>query len=125
MTTVYGIEIAPKNDRYVAIAEKSMKMLLESLLPGAALCNTFPVRKYERNLPSSFSIKHLVSRIPAWFPGAGFKRHALYCRKLTNEMLNRPFEFVKTNIVWSFWSSLRHHLTVSLGKRGRNAMHHV
>jgi hypothetical protein len=51
MSTVYGIEIAPKNDRYVDIAEKSIKLLLESLLPGAALCNTFPVREYESNRP--------------------------------------------------------------------------
>jgi hypothetical protein len=50
MQTVYGIEIAPKNDRYVAIAEESVKMLAESLIPGAALCNIFPVRKYQSNL---------------------------------------------------------------------------
>jgi hypothetical protein len=50
MSTVYGIEIAPKDDRYVSIAEESIKMLVESLLPGAALCNIFPVRKYESNL---------------------------------------------------------------------------
>ena len=47
----------------------------------------------------SFINQHLVSHIPAWFPGAGFKRHALYCRKLTNEMVDRPFEFVKKNMV--------------------------
>jgi hypothetical protein len=50
MQTVYGIEISPKNDRYVAIAEESIKMVVESLLPGAALCNIFPIRKYESNL---------------------------------------------------------------------------
>jgi hypothetical protein len=56
MSTVYGIEIAPKNDRYVAIAEESIKMLLESVVPGATLCNTFPVRKYESN--RRFSMIH-------------------------------------------------------------------
>src|SRR5580693_1901440 len=49
MLIVYGIQIAPKNDRYVAIAEESAKMVFESLIPGASLCNIFPVRKYECN----------------------------------------------------------------------------
>ena len=53
MLTVYGIQIAPKNDRYVAIAEESAKMLVESVLPGASLCNIFPVCKYESNLQFS------------------------------------------------------------------------
>jgi len=47
MLTVYGIQIAPKNDRYVAIAEESAKLLVESVLPGASLCNIFPVCKYD------------------------------------------------------------------------------
>ena len=50
MLTVYGIHITAKNDRYVTIAEKSMKMAIESLLPGASLCNIFPVRKYQSNV---------------------------------------------------------------------------
>jgi hypothetical protein len=53
MLIVYGIQIAPKNDRYVAIAEESAKMVFESLIPGASLCNIFPVRKYESNLQFS------------------------------------------------------------------------
>lgn len=37
--------------------------------------------------------------IPAWFPGAKFKREALRSRKLAQEVLDVPFEFVKTQIV--------------------------
>jgi len=37
--------------------------------------------------------------IPAWFPGAKFKREALRSRKLAQEVLDVPFEFVKKEIV--------------------------
>jgi hypothetical protein len=95
-------------------------MIAASLMPGAALCNIFPIRKYQSNFRFSMiyrdlTDKHLVRHIPTWFPGAKFKRHAFYCRKLTNEM---PFEFVKKNMVLPFLSSSRHHLTASLGKWG-------
>jgi hypothetical protein len=45
MQIVYGIEIAPKNDRYVAIAEESIKIVTDSILPGALLCHIFPLRE--------------------------------------------------------------------------------
>jgi hypothetical protein len=46
METVYGIEIAQRNDRYMVIAEESVKLVTESLFPGAALYNLFPARKF-------------------------------------------------------------------------------
>jgi hypothetical protein len=48
METVYGIEIAPQNDRYVFIAEESLKMVAKSVFPGSTLFNMFPVRKFLR-----------------------------------------------------------------------------
>lgn len=40
-----------------------------------------------------------VRYIPAWFPGAKFKRHALRTRKLVNESMSKPFDFVKRSRV--------------------------
>lgn len=37
--------------------------------------------------------------IPAWFPGAQFKRSGLKCRKLAAVMLNEPFERLRENMV--------------------------
>jgi hypothetical protein len=111
MSTVYGIDIAPKNDRYVATAKESVKIITESLLPGATLCNTFPLRKYASNFRSSVIYCSQTSvQSVAFQPGflePGFKRHALHWKKLTNEMLDRPFEFVKKNMILSFFTSLQ------------------
>jgi hypothetical protein len=108
MQTVYGIEIAPKDDRYVFIAEESVRMATRSVFPGSTLFNMFPARKF--SITGFFSTIYLfisVGLLPPWFPGAGFKRYALYCKKITNEMIDRPFEFVKKNMV--FVTFLPHH----------------
>ena len=40
-----------------------------------------------------------VTYIPAWFPGAGWKRTALDWRKDLNKMCDSPYEFTKTQLV--------------------------
>ncbi|KAF8871725.1 cytochrome P450 [Infundibulicybe gibba] len=82
MGTMYGHDVAPKNDRFVAIAEDAVTKASEALLPGASAVNTFPILRYW----------------PSWLPGAGFKRHAKETNQLTREMLNRPFDFVRENM---------------------------
>ena len=41
------------------------------------------------------SIPPVVQHLPEWFPGAGFKRYAKICRKLTRQLRDLPFDFVK------------------------------
>ncbi|KAK7048352.1 O-methylsterigmatocystin oxidoreductase [Favolaschia claudopus] len=82
METIYGYEVQPTNDRFVAIAEKAVKKLSDSFFPGAVAVNTFPI------------LRHL----PSWMPGAGFHRYAAECRELTAEMQKVPFEFTKQNM---------------------------
>lgn len=40
-----------------------------------------------------------VKHVPAWMPGANFQRQAQAWRKLTREMVDRPFETVKQKMV--------------------------
>ncbi|KAF7365161.1 O-methylsterigmatocystin oxidoreductase [Mycena venus] len=82
MSTVYGYEVKPENDRFVTIAESAVKKISESFLPGVAIVNTFPV------------LRHL----PLWMLGADFQCFAAECRQLTQEMQKLPFEFVKQNM---------------------------
>ncbi|KAJ6585036.1 cytochrome P450 [Mycena capillaripes] len=82
MSTMYGYDVEPRNDRFVAISENAVKKLSDSFFPGAAVVNTFPILRY----------------LPSWFPGAGFQRFAAECRELTEEMRQVPFEFVKQNM---------------------------
>ncbi|KAG1875757.1 CyP450 monooxygenase [Suillus subluteus] len=40
----------------------------------------------------------ILTRLPAWFPGASFQRIAQRTRKLALESINEPFEYVKRNM---------------------------
>ncbi|KAJ7366948.1 cytochrome P450 [Mycena albidolilacea] len=82
MATVYGYEVKPSNDRFVALSENAVKKLSDSFLPGAAVVNAFPILRY----------------MPSWMPGAGFQRVAAECRQITEEMQKVPFNFVKQNM---------------------------
>ncbi|KAI9566868.1 CyP450 monooxygenase [Boletus coccyginus] len=79
MTVVYGYEMAPQNDLFASIADRASEMLTNCFFPGAALVNTFPF------------LRHL----PEWCPGAGFKQYAKICRKLTRDLRDLPFNFVR------------------------------
>ena len=89
MSLAYGYEIAEANDRYVAIAEDAISKAVASVLPGARLVNVVP------------ALRHL----PAWLPGMGFKRHAREVARLTDDMVNLPFAFVKEEMVRRSWVS--------------------
>ncbi|THV04845.1 cytochrome P450 [Dendrothele bispora CBS 962.96] len=79
----YGIQINEKvdeyGDNYVSLADKAMSTLAQAGLFGTYMVDYLPILKY----------------IPPWLPGASFKRLAFQWRKLTLEMLNRPFDLVK------------------------------
>ncbi|KAF8139519.1 cytochrome P450 [Mycena galopus ATCC 62051] len=82
MSTIYGYEIKPTNDRFVTLSENAVKKIAEAFFPGAAAVNTFPILRY----------------LPSWMPGAGFQHFAAECRQLTEEMRKVPFDFVKQNM---------------------------
>ncbi|KAF7346390.1 O-methylsterigmatocystin oxidoreductase [Mycena sanguinolenta] len=101
MVTVYGYEVQSSNDRFVALSENAAKKLSDSSFPGAVAVNTFPILRY----------------LPSWMPGAGFQRFAAgkqttygynlhlltdlndsECRRVTKEMREVPFEYVKQNM---------------------------
>ncbi|KAF7362318.1 O-methylsterigmatocystin oxidoreductase [Mycena venus] len=82
MATVYGYDIKPKHDRFVYLAEESIKKLGETVHPGTFAVNTFPFLRY----------------LPSWFPGCGFHRFARDTSELVEEMKNAPYDFVRQNM---------------------------
>ena len=42
MNVTYGIKIAPKNDRYITIAEKALNGMSEAATPGRFLVDLLP-----------------------------------------------------------------------------------
>ncbi|KAF8513275.1 cytochrome P450 [Gautieria morchelliformis] len=79
MLIAYGHEVATDDDEYVQVAEAANKTFSDALNPGSFLVDFMP------------ALKH----VPAWFPGASFKRKANAWRKLSRDLIERPFEAVK------------------------------
>ncbi|EIN05560.1 cytochrome P450 [Punctularia strigosozonata HHB-11173 SS5] len=79
MDVTYGIKIADTNDKYITKAEEAISRFAHAGNPTTYLVNTFPWLKH----------------VPAWFPGAQFKRDAIKWRPLSHEMVTWPFEDTK------------------------------
>ncbi|KAG1753030.1 cytochrome P450 [Suillus lakei] len=76
--------LSSENDPYVSAVTKLVEILTNGQTPErAAILSAFP----------------FLAHIPAWFPGAKFKRDALHSRKLAQKVLDAPFEFTKLEIV--------------------------
>lgn len=75
MTIAYGLDVKPKNDPHLQAAEEAIDALLQAVVPGAFLVDSLPVLKY----------------VPAWMPGASFKRKAREWRIATEKTLHDPF----------------------------------
>ncbi|KAJ7711951.1 cytochrome P450 [Mycena metata] len=82
MSVSYGIDVLPDHDPYIALAQKVMKVAGEVATPGTFLVDSIPSLKY----------------VPAWFPGAGFKRRANEWRDLGRQVQKVPFAEVKNQI---------------------------
>ncbi|KAL0958150.1 hypothetical protein HGRIS_000317 [Hohenbuehelia grisea] len=75
----YGLDIQAADDPYIRLAEAAQHPLMIAAVPGAFLVDTIPWLKY----------------VPAWFPGASFRRKAREWRKLVEQMCEKPFRVAK------------------------------
>ncbi|OJA07818.1 hypothetical protein AZE42_03417 [Rhizopogon vesiculosus] len=82
MNVIYGIEIAPRGDKYIDIAEEALDGMAKAAAPGAFLVNIFPLLKY----------------IPAWVPGAGFQKKAAAWKRAVLSMRDLPFQAVQKTL---------------------------
>ena len=97
--TILRLAYGAVSDGNLDFAELS-KVLLKAFDEATAghLVDAFPICKYHLlvlliQLSSRwhFSVKYL----PAWMPGAGFKRKAVEWKKIVNRNFKAPFEMVK------------------------------
>ncbi|KAF8207060.1 cytochrome P450 [Mycena galopus ATCC 62051] len=79
ISVAYGLDVAQKNDPFITAGDAILDMFLETLSPGRFLVDTIPMLKY----------------VPAWVPGAGFKRKAAKWRSELYEWVDAPFEATK------------------------------
>ena len=83
MNVAYGFDPKSKDDPYIAKALEVEYAFTVVLLPDAFLVDRIPLLKY----------------VPAWMPGAGFKRFAEYYRNATYSAQRKPFHFATDAMV--------------------------
>lgn len=107
----YGYEIQAVNDPLVKFIESNLVAFFKATRPGAYLVDSFPIRvSLLFELQGSLTWTCLVKYIPAWFPGAGFKKEAKEVRARVNQTRDVPFRDVKHQLVRlsslsPFWKS--------------------
>ncbi|KAH7910245.1 cytochrome P450 [Hygrophoropsis aurantiaca] len=83
MAVTYGYEAAPENDPFVTRVNELINIITVLVPPErAVLLSAFPI----------------LQRLPAWFPGLGFKRLIPHCHRLVQEVRNGPFEYTRKEI---------------------------
>jgi len=105
MAVTYGLSVDKSNSEYLTEVEETMKFINHATTPGAYLVDLLPILKY----------------VPAWFPFASFKKVAAYGRNQIARVIERPFQYVKTEMAAgtarpSFTSELLNDLMTNDGK---------
>ena len=72
---VYGIEAEDSSNKYLRLAEKAIESVSAALIPGEYWVDFMPILRH----------------IPAWMPGAEFKRKALHWRALSTALREVPY----------------------------------
>ena len=85
MRISYGLEVAGHNDRHISLAERGVDILAIIMVPGRYLVEAIPILRH----------------IPAWFPGARFKKIAREWKKEILAVRNIAFDAVMDNMVYS------------------------
>ena len=101
MHIAYGYQVKETEDPFLTAVELAVQQFSLSTAPGGFLVNLIPSRAYlfdsiHRN---ALSERWTVQYLPAWFPGAGFKKTAaLWAESLVN-MVEQPYQYVKQQMV--------------------------
>ncbi|TFY68441.1 hypothetical protein EVJ58_g1010 [Rhodofomes roseus] len=77
--TVYGHRVASLDHEYVMLMDRGMEAMNATGPAGGGIMDFFPLLKH----------------VPAWMPGASFKRKALHARKLIHDAHYIPFDMVR------------------------------
>ncbi|KIK34619.1 hypothetical protein CY34DRAFT_785483, partial [Suillus luteus UH-Slu-Lm8-n1] len=86
MSAVYDHDTKP-NDPLVSMIRGAMDSVIHAETPDkAAIIDSYPA----------------LTSIPAWFPGASFKCHALELKSVLKDMIETPFEYALDRIVSTY-----------------------
>jgi len=110
----HGYHIQEDRDPFVDLADTAVDQFSRSTATGAFMVDIIPACKLrvDDRRRSAIDISCLVSYVPEWFPGAGFKRKAREWNATLQEMVNQPYKFVKDQMVYILMDSGRASLTI-------------
>jgi hypothetical protein len=85
MSATFGYEYPPgrEHDRFVSLAEETVRGISCLFQPGSTMINIFPFLKY----------------IPPWVPGATTQKFLARLRSVAHSYRNEPFESVERQMV--------------------------
>ncbi|CCO31503.1 O-methylsterigmatocystin oxidoreductase Short=OMST oxidoreductase [Rhizoctonia solani AG-1 IB] len=86
LSSVYGYTVKDTNDTLVRDSAALVENFTIAAIPANFLVNFVPWLKY----------------IPAWFPGAQWKRNIIEWRQLKEHVMNDPYEWAKAQIASGF-----------------------
>ncbi|KAG2738370.1 cytochrome P450 [Suillus brevipes Sb2] len=84
LLVVYGHQVKSNDDPFLNLAKEYVDILANHIASGGGI---WPVDIFP-------ALKHLL----LWFPGAPFKRNAVIWKAKMKEFVDRPYEFVKSEI---------------------------
>ncbi|KAH9917072.1 cytochrome P450 [Fomitopsis serialis] len=79
LEALYGHTITSEDDEYLTYAEQALIGTAEAAAPGAAIVDFLPFLRH----------------VPAWFPGAEFKRRAIKTKAAVHLAHTKPYELVE------------------------------
>lgn len=92
---MYGYEVADLDEPCVTMADEALSLGTRLVVPGANLIDIFPP----------------LQHIPSWVPGASSRKMAAKTRRMTDEVIRFPLDYVKKSFVGNHSYLLILHMT--------------
>jgi hypothetical protein len=98
----HGYQVKEHQDPFVDLANRAVEQFSISTATGAFMVDVIPSCRFIASEQGWCLIPSLtVAYVPDWFPGAGFKIKAKQWRATLDEMVQKPYQFVKDQMVGS------------------------
>jgi len=85
LSVVYGYEVKSNEDKFLQLAEECVDLMAKHIASGSGI---WPV-----------DIIPALQYLPNWAPGSGFKRKAVKWKAKFEELVEKPYEYVKSTMV--------------------------
>ena len=98
LSITYDIEVQPENDPFVAISQEVVHAVKAAFIPSAFWVVSSSNTWHKHSIREQDFFPWL-KYIPAWFPGAGFRRKARKWSAEVRQMIEQPYAVAKQKFV--------------------------